>query len=185
MGAIGTYRPVGMSDAEFFGKEYPDIEILDTARVAGVAYVKMRDKTGTVFMFVSRCGYRGSTSDDFGREFVYRMDDESVGPVDAKCPLRMLEGLSPPCNEYAAEWRQRVRDYHASKKSRPKPGQRIKLAEPLKFTNGKTLDTFDVVRVGKAGIAFADANDPWQKYRISKIQERQFEVIAADKVGAT
>lgn len=41
----------------------------------------------------------------------YRPDDEGVGPTEYSCPLRFLD-MAPEAN---AEWRQKVREYHAAK----------------------------------------------------------------------
>jgi hypothetical protein len=64
--------------------------------------------------------------------------EESMGPFEVKCPLRFLDLLSPTDNEYALEWRQAVRDYHAQKASQPalKIGDTIEFDNPLEFTNG-------------------------------------------------
>ena len=46
----------------------------------------------------------------------YKDLDESVGPNYYSCPLSYLEGLSEPRNDYAKEWREDVRKYHADRK---------------------------------------------------------------------
>jgi hypothetical protein len=51
---------------------------------------------------------------------------------------------------YAAEWRESVRNYHRAKSGQAKkakafkPGDRIKLAQPIKFRSGFEEDTFTV-----------------------------------------
>jgi hypothetical protein len=168
MGSYGVYRPSGMTDKDFFQEEFPSVTVLDAARVESVCYVKMQTRKGDVFMFVSPFCQRDG-------EFIYKDQTEEMGPIDVKCPLRMLEGLTDPVNEYSAKWRQEVRDYHARKRPLPKVGQRIRLATPLKFTNGDLVQEFEVVRYKKTGIAYrAD----YKTYKISNIREREFEILA-------
>jgi hypothetical protein len=56
----------------------------------------------------------------------YKSMDETSGPYYYNCPLNFLEGLSSPIG-YAADWREKVRAYHAEKKSRPlfRPGLKM------------------------------------------------------------
>lgn len=46
----------------------------------------------------------------------YKDLDESVGPCEVNCPLSYLDGLPEPINEWAREWRDRVRAFHAERK---------------------------------------------------------------------
>jgi hypothetical protein len=43
----------------------------------------------------------------------YKDMDESMGPYVYDAPLRLLEDLGPPPNEWAAKWREGVRANHA------------------------------------------------------------------------
>ena len=47
-------------------------------------------------------------------EWAIKVLDESSGPCNVDCPLSFLDGLPEPVG-YAAQWRQRVRDFHATK----------------------------------------------------------------------
>lgn len=47
--------------------------------------------------------------------------DETWGPYHYDCPLSLLDKASPPRNESAAAWRERVRQHHAAKAARPRP----------------------------------------------------------------
>ena len=51
-------------------------------------------------------------------QLFYREDSEEVGPNQADCPRRLMQGLEgfPPLNSpYSASWRQRVQDHQAAK----------------------------------------------------------------------
>lgn len=51
-------------------------------------------------------------------EFWVKTMTESMGPSQMDCPLRLL---NHPCTtgSYSAQWRESVRQYHATKKSKP------------------------------------------------------------------
>lgn len=53
-------------------------------------------------------------------ELRYKLMDESVGPVEIDCPMRLLKGLEghPPVNEYSRQWRDNVAEYHRWAKPR-------------------------------------------------------------------
>lgn len=81
---------------------------------------------------------RYKTSQWFGDgEWVYRQCDETGGPVIDDCPLDLLEKCPEPEGyEYAAQWRERVKAYHASKPKRVslanlKSGDKIRLRDGL------------------------------------------------------
>lgn len=92
-------------------------------------------KTGVRFGVVVLCNRRD------GMLFTKVMD-ESMGPCYYRFPERFLGLLSDTDNKYALEWRQKVREYHASKKATPKldKGDTVVFGEALDFTNGYSLD---------------------------------------------
>lgn len=71
--------------------------------------------------------------------------DETCGPCVYNYPLSFLEMLSEPENEYANEWRKKVREHHATKKATPtlKPGDKIVFDEPIEFTNGWSVQRLE------------------------------------------
>lgn len=73
---------------------------------------------------------------------------EEVGPADYGYPLAFLDRLSEAPNEYAAEWRQKVREHHAKKKAAPKlaPGDTIRVETPIEFDGGFRADTFRLLK---------------------------------------
>lgn len=60
---------------------------------------------------------------DDGR-WAVKIVDESCGPCDVSCPMALIDGLPDPVG-YAAEWRERVRAYHATKAPPIKAGDTV------------------------------------------------------------
>jgi len=65
---------------------------------------------------------------------------EDMGPVEDRCPARILDLLTEPSNDHARRWRERCRARLA--KPRPRKGQTVTFANPLTFTNNETHSTF-------------------------------------------
>jgi hypothetical protein len=59
---------------------------------------------------------------------------EDMGPAEDFCPERILDLLTEPGNDNAARWRERCRARLA--RGRPKPGDVVAFAAPLKFVDG-------------------------------------------------
>lgn len=51
----------------------------------------------------------------------YKDLDESVGPTACDCPLAYLAAPHADRDGWAAQWRERVRAYHAARKAKPAP----------------------------------------------------------------
>ncbi|MEO1961034.1 MAG: hypothetical protein ABGW82_08690 [Paracoccus sp. (in: a-proteobacteria)] len=116
-----------------------------------------------------------------GGEWGYKSMAETAGPTDAAAhaPEKLLSLLSETVNDYATDWRQRCRD-HAAKEKRPlKPGDVIRLAEPLRFTDGAELQTFRVgkIRYGRRNRTVFISTDNGGHYRISNIKSRDWSRI--------
>lgn len=110
-------------------------------------------------------------------EFGYKDMDETCGPVEAKCPVGILDLLTPPANNYAAEWRHRCREYHARPKL--KPGQIIEFEHPIVFTDGTTLSRFQVTTYqtrSRNRTCFRSLENGGL-YRIPRISEKKFKVL--------
>lgn len=96
---------------------------------------------------------RGAERDTWG----YKDMDETMGPCYYQCPAKILDLLTEPLNESAANWRTQCRETIASRtKARGvRIGQSITLGRPLRFSNGYTIERFDVVRHPSGrGVAF-------------------------------
>lgn len=119
-------------------------------------------------------------------EVCYKEVDECMGPCEAECPIRILDKLSPVADfaepgtssyAYAVAWRDRCR----ARANKPKgqtvlDGDTIKLANPLKFNNGATLDTFTIRKNGRK-VRFLGSDGVL--YRITGWQQRAYSVSRA------
>jgi hypothetical protein len=70
---------------------------------------------------------------------------EDMGPAEDFCPERILDLLTEPSNDNAAQWRERCRARLAQ--GRPKPGDAVAFASPLKFVDGTEHRCFTFVGV--------------------------------------
>lgn len=150
MGWTTYHRPKGESDRTHFERELlagTDYEIVECATVRSVFYAAVRTKaTGDVWALVVLLrrmrGYHN---------FGYKDLEETVGPVEANAPAKVLDALTPTDNEYAAEWRQRCRDNlvkRADARKRQEAvtvGVVIQTTVPLHFANGLDASRFECV----------------------------------------
>jgi len=51
----------------------------------------------------------------------YKDLDETAGPCDVDCPLAYLDAPHAERSGFAAQWRERVRAYHAARQAKPAP----------------------------------------------------------------
>jgi hypothetical protein len=94
-------------------------------------------------------------------DFGYKDLEESMGPVEARCPRRLIAAASPlrhpdPAVEgnYAARWRQKCLDQVAAKARRKAElvhGATIRVSSVLDFTDGHKDDRFVVEIVKRRG----------------------------------
>jgi hypothetical protein len=145
MGWTGMYRPKGLSNKEFFGRELGiEGRILDCATIGGVSYAAV-DGAPKYPKYALVILMHWSPRDYFN--FRYKDMDESMGPCEHRCPTRILDLLDEPVSEYAKEWRERCREYAK------RQGERIKLdtdrlvrfTNPVAFADGTTHKFFRVV----------------------------------------
>ena len=109
-------------------------------------------------------GYVALTSSDKrqGYNFGYKSMDETYGPYQHKCPLAILNLLTPTDNEFANEWRKRCREYHEQKKS-PNDFSNLPIGTKViwtipheHFSGGSKGERIELVKVkrGKKGRAY-------------------------------
>ena len=140
-----TFRKIpGMSVKDTLQNEFPSFEMLATATVNLTEfYAAVKGKNGEVWAFVCAIAfYRGD-----GHNFGYKDMEESMGPVQQKCPARILDLLTPTDNKYALEWRAACRENIAAQKTGPKfvHGDRVHSPYPIEFTGLKgSLQDFTV-----------------------------------------
>ena len=77
-------------------------------------------------------------------EWGYKSMDETMGPNVADAPMKLLALLSPTTSQWAQDWRQKCRDNAALASRSLKPGDVIRLEQPLRFTDGSERQTFRV-----------------------------------------
>ncbi|WP_420991430.1 DUF6927 domain-containing protein [Cupriavidus sp. 30B13] len=83
-----------------------------------------------------------------GYNFGYKDMSEDMGPIEARCPERILDLLTPTESAHANAWRAACRRYHATRKLIPRmaPGTVLRFTEPLIFgAHGKATE-FTVLR---------------------------------------
>jgi hypothetical protein len=129
-------------------------EVLDSAIVGTTYYAAVRRTMPDhkPYVFATVILFRNPKSG-----FGYKDLDESMGPCEVACPLRILNKLSPiedmpgglATHEYADQWRENVRLYHRARAEQTKvaksfkEGDKIKLPSPLSF-RGIQEDTFTI-----------------------------------------
>lgn len=116
-----------LKDAAKFGNYFAQVESINKATGARSVWAMVVEVT--------------LTPSDY-HNITYKYVDESMGPYTVDCPLNILDGLDPPENDYSAQWRERVRAFHASKKQLPKDGQWVQFNRPIKFSDGKHRAVF-------------------------------------------
>jgi hypothetical protein len=114
-------------------------------------------------------------------DFGYKDMDEAVGPVEARCPRRLIAAASPLRNSdpavewnYAARWHQKCLN-QASVKARRKaelvPGASIRLSRILDFADGYKGDCFmvEIIKQRHRNHTYFRARNG-RLYRISNIE---------------
>jgi hypothetical protein len=118
-------------------------EILACATVGGAFYAAVRDHdSGNVWALV--------TLIQRGRGWFnchYKEMSEDMGPVETRCPARILDLLSPTDHKYATEWRAACRANAAksAKAAAVKPGTKIRFGQVLNFGPGLALSELTLV----------------------------------------
>lgn len=109
-------------------------------------------------------------NDDFG--FGTKFLEETMGPMDIKCPEKILDLLTPTDNEYAQRWRENCRQYHAQRKLNkakrkvglylaPSQGQAVDM-------NGQSIGLFKVVEYKPRKLALQVADQyPNKLYKLT------------------
>ena len=174
----GHKTPKAYLDAQFtFESDHRRLAVLDSAAKLGTYYaaVESVDKaTGEREVLAAVCltQYRKQGFKD-GTVFGYKDMDETMGPCESECPVRILDLLTPTTSVYANEWRERCRE--RATKRMPKIGEAFTLATPLRFTDGAVLSKFRSVKNGNRGVAHLSLENG-RLYRISLLRKRDLAV---------
>lgn len=129
-------------------------EIIDHSKVGNTLYLalKLGPKHGEREGLVTALVILLRKSRDY-YNFGYKDMSESCGPVESKCPKRIINLLSPldklyepgsSSYEWAKAWRERCMNQKAGKKV--EEGTVIKLPNPIRFNNGGMFSTFRKMR---------------------------------------
>jgi hypothetical protein len=116
-----------------FGAEFL-ARVIDAVRYGQVVYAAVRSRDEQqVFGLVLLAERSGGL-------LYTKPISEDMGPVEDRCPERILDLLTEPSNDHAREWRERCRARLA--KPLPRKGQTVAFAKALTFTNGEAHSAF-------------------------------------------
>ena len=186
----GHSGPRAYLDDQFtWAREGDHSKVLRSALLGRRTYYAAVEHTGpddTRIVFAAVCLVRYNPRDyREGYIFGYKDMDESMGPCESDCPQAILDLLTPTDSAFALEWRAKCRANFARRKAqsakpKPKPGQFIVFDTPLKFSNGRTLDRFEVVenRRGRRTMLYRDPI-AGGLYRIPNVKARDYRLEAA------
>lgn len=164
MGWMYMHRDKGVTDKEFFSKEFNYSEngnegrVIETSRkgsIVYIAYQTRRDDSDTYRVSAIVCLTSWNHKEKFN--FGYKDIDESMGPVECNCPEKILDLLTPTEQEYAVKWRNKCRDNIKRHKNLPKlsEGMIVDFEEPFSWGgNIGEWKTFLVEKYGKRSWAF-------------------------------
>jgi hypothetical protein len=138
-------------------------------------------KPGEVFAIV--CLVRWNPRDKEGYIFGYKDMEESMGPCEAECPARILDLLTPTDKEYALDWRKRCRANLERRSRKLSDGDRLRLPEPMKFSDGHIGQEFIVAKRGRR-LVLRDP-DTGGYYRITRLMERAWSIVPTTRVHKT
>lgn len=134
MGWTYGYDSIREIKAEVLRERSDGYKVLDSAstnygRNLWVAY---QHPKGYKFIALYMIGKSGG---DYG----YKDMDESCGPIEADCPIRLLDLVPMPDGGYAKEWRERVYAHHAKRRQKFEVGQEV-------LIYGKRYKIIDTIR---------------------------------------
>jgi hypothetical protein len=162
MGWTSFHRPEGQSVKDTLLK---DFDVLDIAVKLNVAYLACKNRLGDVYAVVVLIEHRRN---DY-YNFAYKDMDESMEPYYYDCPARILRLLTPTSDKNANRWREKC--WAQINKPKPKLGNRIVFAEPLKLTDGHRTDVF-IYEGGVKARSLANG----RQYHITNLNKRDYTV---------
>ena len=186
----GHSGPRAYLDDQFtYTREGHRSTVLRSALVGMRTYYAAVEHTGPDaerVVFAAVCLVRYNPRDREGYVFGYKDMDETMGPCESDCPPAILDMLTPTNSTYAVEWRARCRANAARRKAqsakpKPKPGQIIVFDPPLRFSDGRTLDRFEVLENRRSGRTMI-YRDPVAGglYRIPNVKARDYRLMSPD-----
>lgn len=118
-----------------------------------------------------------------GHVFGYKDMEESSGPYEADCPLRVLERLTSTNNPVALDWRRRCFATFRRRSRKLPDGALIRFPEPIAFGDNTRHELMRVMRQGNKIIL--TRSDGGGRYRIGNLLDRKFEIMRERKVAPT
>lgn len=161
-------------------EQYPtSFKVLASATRYGVYYAAIeritKDGERVVLAAVQPYKFYGK---GYERELVVKDQDETMGPFDVCCPKNILDLLTEPLNEYAAQWREKCRKNLGVKRPKVKAGDTLVFASPFTFGRYGQATRFLVTEWGKRKRFIAQGEIPFN-CRLSRwALDCPFEVIA-------
>ena len=113
-----------------------------------------------------------------GLTFGYKDMSEEMGPYAWRCPVRILDALTPTENAHANGWRAKCREYHARRAALPKlaEGMRLRIAnESVPTIDGIPLREVTVLRAGTKPLFKVDGFGgyfrwpSWRQYNVEVV----------------
>jgi len=123
---------------------------------SGVMYALVRDRSTGELLMDLYLHLRARETQFRSSEVVIKAVSETSGPVEhCGVPMRMLNALSDPANDWAAQWRRNAEKWHERRKAaHAAVGKTVRLPYSLSYREVST-DVFTVVSMNR----FA-SNDP-------------------------
>ena len=161
--------------------------LIDVATVSPqVSYGAYKTDRGVIGITILT-QYRKNDPYNFG----YKDIDEGMGPVESKCPQRILKLLSPLEDVYvpgthnyenyesAKCWRERCQNNLTTKPLSFNAGDTVTFKELIKFRDGSELKEFVVV--SKRPLRFKDTKGLGRQYRIPRSRLADIVKIKANR----
>ena len=181
MGWTCTYKEPGVKLTDWFIERGVlrwtncapyEYRVLDAALVHFVHYAAIERKhavTGEREVFATVILTKSFREDASGHNFCWKELSEDMGPCEAKCPVRILDLLTPTNSEDANDWRQRCRRHAAilSGVPRLKPGMTLHFKDPLLFASGP-ISQLVVQKVNRSGSAICSSQQRLGRYKIKR-----------------
>lgn len=145
------------------------------------AQVMTNGAGGEVFAII--CKVLWNPGSKTREQFGYKDMTESMGPCEDGCPQHILDLLTPTDKEHALDWRRRCAENLKRRSRKVSDGDRIRLEEPVTFSDGHIGQEFIVEKQGRR----VTLRDPETRgrYRISRLMERHWRIVPTTKVHKT
>jgi hypothetical protein len=184
-GVDGFKTPTEYLDDQFtFDRDERSYRVLRSALVAmrryyaAVERIEKLPGERSVVAIICLVDYNPRNRD--GHLFGYKDMDETFGACEVDCPAAILDLLTPTDSKWANEWRQSCRARLA--KPKPRAGQTLVLATPLKFSDGETLARFHVVeKTWRNRKKLVFRGDNGGDYRIRNLRDLEYMIEEAQE----